>query len=175
MNPLNASLAAINSLRKGDLHIEIKPGVNDEIGAVSRALVEFQSSMIESERLREETQEREREVLRSRMKMEEAQRESEEKAEEARRAAEEKAAAEYQENLLELAKIFEQEVGSVVNEISEASSHLKENAVGLQSNADEASSQSAAVAAASEETPKSVRKAPTKRTRTSNMRKKIEK
>ena len=156
VKPLNSALTTINALRRGELDIEIKSGANDEIGAVSRALVDFQSSMIESEKLREETQAREREVLRSRMKMEQAQRESEEKAEEARRQAEEEAAKERQDQLLQLARIFEEEVGSVVGEITSASAVLKENAQNLQSNADEASSQSAAVAAASEETTTSV-------------------
>lgn len=156
VNPLNSVLSAIRSLQAGDLDIEITSRSRDEVGAVSHALTDFQRSLIESRRLQQESEEKEREVLRSRMKMEQAQRESEEKAEEARRLAEEKAAEERRENLLELAQVFEQEVGSVVTEISDASENLKTNAQSLRSNADEASSQSSAVAAASEETTTSV-------------------
>ena len=156
VSPLKSALSAIQSLQAGDLDIVITTKSRDEIGAVSHALTDFQRSMIESERLREESESREREVLRSRMKMEQAQRESEEKAEEARRLAEEKAAEERRESLLELAQMFEQEVGSVVTEITGASDSLKTNAQSLRTNADEASSQSSAVAAASEETTTSV-------------------
>jgi len=153
---LQSILSAIRSLQEGDLDIEIKSGSRDEIGAVAHALKDFQKSLIESKRLQEESESKEREVLRSRMKIEEAQRESEEKAEEARKRAEEKAAEERRKNLLELAEIFEQEVGGAVTEISDASENLKTNTTNLQSNDNEASTQSAAVAAASEETTTSV-------------------
>lgn len=156
IKPLQSALSAIRSLQAGELDIVIKSGSRDEIGAVTRALTDFQRSMIESRKLQQEAEAKEREVLRSRMKMEQAKRESEEKAEEARRLAEEEAAKERKENLLELAQVFEQEVGSVVTEISDASANLKTNAQSLRSNADEASSQSSAVAAASEETTTSV-------------------
>lgn len=156
VSPLKSVLSAIRSLQEGDLDIEITSQSRDEVGAVAHALTDFQRGLIESRRLQQESEEKEREVLRSRMKMEQAQRESEEKAEEARRLAEEEAAKERKENLLELAKVFEQEVGSVVTEISDASENLKSNAQSLRSNADEASSQSSAVAAASEETTTSV-------------------
>ncbi|MFT5487540.1 MAG: methyl-accepting chemotaxis protein [Paracoccaceae bacterium] len=154
--PLQSVLSAIRSLQNRELDIEIKSTSRDEIGAVSHALKDFQKSLVESEQLKKESEEKEREVLRSRMQMEQAQRESEEKADEARRLAEETAAEERRQNLLELAEVFEQEVGSVVAEITDASSDLKSNATSLQANASEATSQSAAVAAASEETTTSV-------------------
>jgi methyl-accepting chemotaxis protein len=154
--PLQSVLSAIRSLQADELDIEIKSGSRDEIGAVAHALKDFQKGLIESKQLQRESEEKEREVLRSHMQMEQAQRASEEKAEEARHLAEEKAAEERRKNLLELAEIFEQEVGGVVTEISDASENLKTNATNLQTNANEASTQSAAVAAASEETTTSV-------------------
>lgn len=156
VGPLKSVLSAIRSLQAGDLDIVITSKSRDEVGAVSLALTDFQRSLIDSRRLQQESEEKEREILRSRMKMQQAQRDSEEKAEEARRLAEETAAEERRQNLLELAQVFEQEVGSVVTEISDASDNLKTNAQSLRKNADEASTQSSAVAAASEETTTSV-------------------
>lgn len=156
VQPLEAVLKVIRSLQAGNLDIDIRSRAKDEIGAISNALVQFRESMVEAEQLRSETEQREREVLRSRMKMETAQRESEQTAEEARRLAQEEGEQARKANLVELAKVFEANVGSVVGQIMSAASDLKSGAQDLKSNAAETSAQSAAVAAASEETTTSV-------------------
>ena len=154
--PLRSVVGVLGELDAGNLDVEIAVRSNDEIGAVAAALGKFRENMRETQRLEAEATEKEKKLAESERKAETERLESEKKAEAAKREAEEKAAAKHRQELIDLAEVFENEVGGVVTEITEASANLKTNATSLQVNANEASSQSAAVAAASEETTTSV-------------------
>ena len=149
--PLRSLISSVTALREGDLDIEIKRRSNDEIGNVSDALVGFRENMKETRQLQAEMVENDRKAAEAELSRETERREAEEKAENDRRELEEKAAAERRKELLNLAMVFEADVGSVVDQISGAAGPMQSAAKMVSATAEETSSQSAAVAAASEE------------------------
>ena len=107
--------------------------------------------MKETRQLQAEMVENDRKAAEAELSRETERREAEEKAENDRRELEEKAAAERRKELLNLATVFEADVGSVVDQISGAAGEMQSAAKTVSATAEETSSQSATVAAASEE------------------------
>ncbi|MFT5487538.1 MAG: methyl-accepting chemotaxis protein [Paracoccaceae bacterium] len=149
--PLRAVIESITALQADDLDVDIAIRGNDEIGAVSRALVTFREKMKETKRLEAEAAERDRQVAEAEKQREIEAEEAEQKAEAAKREVEEKADKQRKEELLKLAEDFEADVGSVVQQISSAATQMQSAAQTMSATAEETSSQSATVAAASEE------------------------
>lgn len=151
VRPLKAVVTAVTELKAGNLDADLTVKSNDEIGAVTLALIDFREGMKETERLKAATEQAEIEAAQSAKMLEEEQRDAEMKAERLRKETEEKAAKQRKQDLMELAEAFESEVGGVVETISTAAKQMQTTAQAMTATADETSSQSATVAAASEE------------------------
>jgi methyl-accepting chemotaxis protein len=149
--PLRSVINTVTALREGDLDIEITRRSNDEIGKVSDALAGFRENMKETRRLEAEMAEKDRKATEAEARAATARSEAEEKAQNDRRESAEKAAADRRQELLDLAAVFEADVGSVVDQITGAAEEMQSAAQTMSATAEETSSQSATVAAASEE------------------------
>jgi methyl-accepting chemotaxis protein len=121
--PITGMTEAMRALSRGDLSIAI-PGRDkrDEIGTMAEALEVFRNGMMEAEELRK------------------AQETQKQQAAEERRIA-----------MNDLADKFEQSIGEVVGNVTQASSRLQGTAEEMARTAEETSGQSTAVAAASEQ------------------------
>jgi methyl-accepting chemotaxis protein len=126
--PITGMTEAMRALSRGDLSTTI-PGRDkrDEIGTMAEALEVFRNGMMEAEELR---------------KAQETQKQ---------RAAEERHTA-----MNALADKFEQSIGEVVGNVTQASSRLQGTAEDMARTAEETSGQSTAVAAASEQVTQNV-------------------
>ena len=126
--PITGMTEAMRALSRGDLSTAI-PGRDkrDEIGIMAEALEVFRNGMMEAEQLR---------------KAQETQKQ---------RAAEERHTA-----MNALADKFEQSIGEVVGNVTQASSRLQGTAEDMARTAEETSGQSTAVAAASEQVTQNV-------------------
>ncbi len=121
--PVVEMTASMNGLAAGDLEVEIPAkGRSDEIGEMSGAVQVFKDNAVEKVRLEKEQEEVER------------------------RAEEEKRAA-----MNKLADGFESSVGQIVNQVSSASTEMQASSNSMSATAEQTTSQSAAVAAASEQ------------------------
>lgn len=123
VRPLKASVAAMNTLAKGDLTVDI-PGTyrRDEIGEIIAALAVFKENGLEVERMK-----------------------AEQAAMEARAAEQRKA------DMMRLANEFEGAVGEIVDTVSSASTELEASAGTLSATSDHSQLRATAVAGASEE------------------------
>lgn len=123
VRPLKASIAAMNTLAKGDLTVDI-PGTyrRDEIGEIIAALAVFKENGLEVERMK-----------------------AEQAAMEARAAEQRKA------DMTRLANEFEGAVGEIVDTVSSASTELEASAGTLSATSDHSQLRATAVAGASEE------------------------
>lgn len=123
VRPLKASIAAMNTLAKGDLTVAV-PATSrrDEIGEIIKALVVFKENGLEVERMK-----------------------AEQVAMEARAAEQRKA------DMLRLAHEFEGAVGQIVETVSSASTELEASAGTLSATSDRSQVRATAVAGASEE------------------------
>ncbi|WP_188578595.1 methyl-accepting chemotaxis protein [Azorhizobium oxalatiphilum] len=123
IKPLVAMTAAVGELADGKLETEI-PGVGraDEIGEMAASVQVFKESLIRNAALEAETV-----------------------------AAREKAEAERRASMMELADMFEQSVGAIVNSVGASADQLKASANVLAGGADDTASRSSTVAAAAEE------------------------
>ncbi|MDA9435079.1 HAMP domain-containing methyl-accepting chemotaxis protein [Bradyrhizobium sp. CCBAU 51627] len=123
VGPLTAMTRAMGRLAGGDLAVEIPGrGKADEIGDMAKAIEVFKTSMIDTERLRQEQTETE-----------------------ARQAEDRK------KDMVLLADRFEQAVGEIVDTVSSASSELEASAGTLTATATRAQDLSTEVASASQE------------------------
>jgi methyl-accepting chemotaxis protein len=121
VGPLTAMTRAMGGLAGGDLAVEIPGrGKADEIGDMAKAIEVFKTSMIDTERLRQEQTESE-----------------------ARQAEDRK------KDMVRLADQFEQTVGEIVDTVSSASSELEASAGTLTATATRAQDLSTEVASAS--------------------------
>ncbi|GGF63014.1 methyl-accepting chemotaxis protein [Azorhizobium oxalatiphilum] len=123
IKPLVAMTAAVGELADGKLETEI-PGVGrkDEIGEMAASVQVFKESLLRNAALEAETV-----------------------------AAREKAEAERRASMMELADMFEQSVGAIVNAVGASANQLKGASNVLAGGADDTASRSSAVAAAAEE------------------------
>jgi methyl-accepting chemotaxis protein len=123
VRPLKASIAAMNTLAKGDLTVDI-PATSrrDEIGEIITALAVFKANGLEVERM---------------------------KAEQA--AMEARAAEQRKTDMMKLADAFEGAVGQIVETVSSASTELEASAGTLSATSDHSQVRATAVAGASEE------------------------
>ena len=123
VRPLKASIAAMNTLAKGDLTVDV-PATSrrDEIGEIIKALAVFKKNGLEVERMK-----------------------AEQVAMEARAAEQRKA------DLMKLANEFEGAVGQIVETVSSASTELEASAGTLSATSDHSQVRATAVAGASEE------------------------
>lgn len=123
VRPLKASVAAMNTLAKGDLTVDI-PGTyrRDEIGEIIAALAVFKENGLEVERMK-----------------------ADQAAMEARAAEQRKA------DMMRLANEFEGAVGEIVDTVSSASTELEASAGTLSATSDHSQLRATAVAGASEE------------------------
>ncbi|MET0446369.1 MAG: cache domain-containing protein [Pseudorhodoplanes sp.] len=123
VRPLKASIAAMNTLAKGDLTVDI-PATSrrDEIGEIITALAVFKANGLEVERM---------------------------KAEQA--AMEARAAEQRKTDMMKLADAFEGAVGQIVETVSSASTELEASAGTLTATSDHSQVRATAVAGASEE------------------------
>ncbi|WP_398479459.1 methyl-accepting chemotaxis protein [Tardiphaga sp.] len=121
--PLKASIAAMNTLAKGDLTVDV-PATSrgDEIGEIITALAVFKANGLEVERMK-----------------------AEQVAMEARAAEQRKA------DMMKLATEFEGAVGQIVETVSSASTELEASAGTLSATSDHSQVRATAVAGASEE------------------------
>ena len=121
--PIVAMTTAMGELARGDLNAEVPAvGRRDEIGQMAGAVQVFKDNAIEVERLKHAQEERDR------------------------RAAEEK-----RQQMMQLADGFEASVRGVVDLVSSAATELQATAKDMSATAGQTSSQSTAVASASEE------------------------
>ncbi|GGF62953.1 methyl-accepting chemotaxis protein [Azorhizobium oxalatiphilum] len=123
IKPLVAMTAAVGELADGRLDTEV-PGVGrkDEIGEMAASVQVFKESLIRNAALEAETV-----------------------------AAREKAEAERRASMMELADMFEQSVGAIVNSVGASADQLKASANVLANGADDTAGRSNTVAAAAEE------------------------
>ena len=123
VRPLKASIAAMNTLAKGDLTVDV-PATSrrDEIGEIIKALAVFKKNGLEVERMK-----------------------AEQVAMEARAAEQRKA------DMMKLANEFEGAVGQIVETVSSASTELEASAGTLSATSDHSQVRATAVAGASEE------------------------
>jgi methyl-accepting chemotaxis protein len=123
VRPLKASIAAMNTLAKGDLTVDV-PATSrgDEIGEIITALAVFKANGLEVERMK-----------------------AEQVAMEARAAEQRKA------DMMKLATEFEGAVGQIVETVSSASTELEASAGTLSATSDHSQVRATAVAGASEE------------------------
>lgn len=147
VRPVGELTGSMMVLADGDKESEI-PSLNrtDEIGQMAGAVQVFKDNMIENDRLAAEVAENDRMTAEAEKKAV-----AEERAETAKREADAKDAEKRREELMALIASFEADVSSVVQQISSAASQMESSASGLSANAQQTSSQSASVAAASEE------------------------
>ena len=123
VRPIVAMTGAMGALADGDLEVAIPAeGQRNEIGEMAAAVQVFKNNAIDKVRLEKE------------------QEEAKIRAEEEKRAAMNKLAAD-----------FEATVGRVVNQVSSASTQMEASSQSMNATAEEATRQSAAVAAASEQ------------------------
>ena len=121
--PLSYISTNMQRLAEGDKSITVKfTDQKNEIGDLSRAMDVFLSKTIEMDRMREEQEEKDR------------------------RAEEEK-----RQVMLTMANTFEASVGKVVKQVSSAATEMRSSSEAMGATAEEATRQSAAVAAASEQ------------------------
>ena len=149
--PLREVVSNVASLQQGDLDIEIKVRSNDEIGAVSTALIKFRESMKEGLRQKAIADENEKKAAEAEKQRELDAIEAKRQSEQAAREADEEAARKRKQELLDLAEGFEADVGGVVRQLAAAAAQMQSSAQAVSAIAEETSSQSATVAAASEE------------------------
>jgi len=121
--PLARITRATTDLADGQRNVQVPAtGNTDEVGAMAQALLVFQGNLEESERLRIEREEAERQSV-------EQQRQSR----------------------LDMASQFEDNVGSIVSSVSDAATGMQSSAQNLSETAKQTSVQSQTVAAAAEE------------------------
>lgn len=160
VGPLAAMKVVMERLAGGDKDAavsEADAARRDEIGEIARTVSVFREGMIENDRLHEEQREAERTAMETEKRQASDKRAAEEKAEQERRDAAEAAAAERKKAMLDLADGFEAGAGSVISSVSKAAAAMQTAADAMNSTADRAAQQTAAVAAASEEASSSVR------------------
>lgn len=139
--PIRAMTSAMTTLAEGDKTVEIPAtGRGDEIGSMAAAVLVFKENMIKADALQAEQD-------RTRIEQEEQKKHAEiEQVEQKKRAEAEKKA-----EMNKLADSFKLSVGSVVENVSEASGALQVSAGALSTTAGETNLQSTVVAAAAEQ------------------------
>ncbi len=144
-SPVLLLTTAMGKLADGDKESAV-PATHreDEVGEMARAVEVFRQNAIEIDRIQAEKAEAEKQAQ-EKEQLEE-QRRADEKAKAEAMAAEEKRNA-----MAELANKFEQNVKSVVSQVSTSAEQMQATAKGMASNAQETGERSNAVAAASEE------------------------
>ncbi len=121
--PIKAMTGVMERLAAHDLTAEIRGGERkDEIGAMAKAVQVFKDSMIETDRLRADQE-----------------------------GAKRRAEIENKDKMSKLADQFEASIGGVVQAVSSQANRMESSAQSLSATAEEATKQSAAVAAASEQ------------------------
>lgn len=139
--PIRAMTSAMTTLADGDKAVEIPAtGRGDELGAMASAVVVFKENMIKADELQAEQ-------ARSRTEQEEQKKHAVIAEEEQKKRVETEKKAE----MNKLADSFKLSVGSVVENVSEASGALQVSAGALSSTAEETNVQSTVVAAAAEQ------------------------
>ena len=139
--PIRAMTSAMTTLAKGDKTIDIPAvGRGDELGAMADAVLVFKENMIKADTLQAEQ-------ASSRLEQEEQKKQAEIADVEQKKRVEVEKKAE----MNKLADSFKLSVGSVVENVSEASGALQVSAGALSSTAEETNIQSTVVAAAAEE------------------------
>lgn len=150
VGPLNRVVGGLNALEKGDLDVEISVGSEDEIGKVARALQDFRETLIGTRKLEEQQKAAEQKAQEEERRRTEAEKEAAaRKAEEDQRTAREVAAR--AEKLESIIGSFDQDVSSVLENVSSAATEMRSSAEAMAATAEQTSRQSSAVAAASEE------------------------
>lgn len=148
LKPMNAIKDAMRSLAGGELKTNIPyTKQHNEIGEMANTLEVFRDNLVETERLRKEQEENEKQAQKAREEL--AAKEI--AAEKERRLADKQAEEMRKQELQELAKAFEHSVGGIVDIVASASTQLSATAQQLTQNAKSNSDQSTTVAAASEQ------------------------
>jgi methyl-accepting chemotaxis protein len=147
--PLTEVSAALMALAGGDTSRTVEVRSGDEIGKVAEAFVTFREQTIENQRLREETETREKQA-----REEEAAREKKAQEEEAER--ERKAQEDQRQLMLKMSDDLESSVGGIAGAVASASTELKSTAESMSGMTEETSTQSTAVASAAEQTTSNV-------------------
>jgi methyl-accepting chemotaxis protein len=143
--PIGRITDSMGILAKGNTDAEIPfSGRADEIGSMAAAVRVFRDNMIENRRMEAEQKEAERRAAAERKVAEERELAMQ-------KAAEEKAAAERKALMHRLADEFEKAVGSIIENVSSASTELEAAASTLTKTAETTQQLSTTVASASEE------------------------
>ena len=122
--PLRRIIDVMAALTSGNLAVEVKGSERgDEVGEVAKAVLVFKDGLVEAERLRTEQEEAKKRAERERRQM-----------------------------MNELANRFEAGVGGVLNTVTGAATELQATAESMSATAEETTRQSAAVAAAADQT-----------------------
>jgi methyl-accepting chemotaxis protein len=152
VGPMGSLTEATRRLADGDITSEIDlPETSDEIGTLVRATKGFRLNLIETERLRAEQQEAEKQSAERAALREKDRHAGEIKTEEDRRSSEAKAEEDRKQAMLAMADDFESNVMSVIEAVSSATTEMRASAESMTKTAEHTSQQSSAVAAASEE------------------------
>ena len=148
VRPIVKMTANMKELAEGKLDIEIVGvGRHDEIGEMASSMAVFKDNALERQRLQEQQAKAEED---KRQAEEERHRQEEEKRQE-EEARKEKEREERRQEMLALADQFEQNVMSVVNAVSNASTEMQNAAQNMVAIAEDTTRQAGAVASASEQ------------------------
>jgi len=128
----------------------------DEIGQMAAAVETFRQNGIENARLQKEAEETREAERHAKEQRDNERQEAEARLAEERKMAEEQAAKERADALHNMADSFENEVGSLIGQLSGAASEMKGSAELMTQTVDRASDRSHTVSSASEEAARSV-------------------
>jgi methyl-accepting chemotaxis protein len=152
VGPMGSLTEATRRLADGDITLEIDlPETGDEIGTLVKATKGFRLNLIETERLRAEQQEAEKQSAERAALREKDRQAAEIKIEDDRRTAEAKAEQDRKQAMLTMAEDFESNVMNVIEAVSSATTEMRASAESMTKTAEHTSQQSSTVAAASEE------------------------
>ncbi len=140
----------MQELSNGNLHVDISTRGSDEIASMAKTVRVFKEAALEKEKLQEdaETKRKQDEEARERRLSEDREREA--KALEEKQRLEKQAEEEKREALSNIADKFEQKVGGVIEEVSQASQQMNANAENMSRSAEKSTQRSEAVMMASE-------------------------
>jgi methyl-accepting chemotaxis protein len=149
--PLQNLVRAISDLADGDTEVEI-PALDrqDEVGEMSRAVEVFKEKTIESKRPAEEAAENEKmqHELREKTREQRLQAERKQAEEQAAQAEETAKRASY---ITDLSRDFDEKVSQILGVFNDAATRMQTSAETMSRTAEQTSSQTTAVAAASEQ------------------------